>query len=184
MVKLRVGIHSVERQRWVETRFLRAEARRQRLTCRKAVGFTGNSGGNNACGMEWKLASEVPELTAAMANSPPPLLSKARAYSPRGGRIAALVALAISVGAIATLSTIVYGNSAEGIASLVGEFVGGGAVAALIFLTWWRTGYSVALILVIATATLFSSNASKISEGLAARRAIASLHGVTDVQAD
>jgi len=97
-----------------------------------------------------------------------------------------LLALAIVLCVGAIFSTVIYNNSAEGIAFLAGEFTG--PAFFLFALTWlvsrvWRqrpSTYTAAIVVVITALTVGLSNWQKLHGGIAAREATTALKDVRD----
>jgi hypothetical protein len=155
---------------------------------------------------DWQDAKDVPEIFDQISQ-PPPLsgrrlerppelvgdaqLSEKKNETKSGqkntrGRVALLLALAIVLCVGAIFSTVIYNNSAEGIAFLAGEFTG--PAIFLFALTWlvsrvWRqrpSTYTAAVVVVIAALTVGLSNWQKLQDGIAAREAITALKDVRD----
>jgi multisubunit Na+/H+ antiporter MnhB subunit len=66
------------------------------------------------------------------------------------GRVAFLIALVILLVLGAFLSSIIYGNSAEGIGFLAGEFMGAAIILYLVSWPWRRSTYRNAIVVLIA----------------------------------
>jgi hypothetical protein len=155
---------------------------------------------------DWRDAKDVPEIFDQVSRPPP--LSGRRPERPPGlvgdaqlsekknepksgwkntrGRVALLLALAIALCVGAIFSTVIYNNSAEGIAFLAGEFTG--PAFFLFALMWsvsrvWRqrpSTYTAAVVVVIAAVTVGLSNWQKLQDGIAAREATTALKDVRD----
>ena len=155
---------------------------------------------------DWQDAKDVPEIFDQISR-PPPLSGRRLERTPglageaelieknnetksgqknTRGRVALLLALAIVLCIGAIFSTVIYNNSAEGIAFLAGEFTG--PAFFLFALTWlvsrvWRqrpSTYTAAVVVVIAAMTVGLSNWQKIQDGIAAREATTALKDVRD----
>jgi hypothetical protein len=124
---------------------------------------------------DWMLAREVPSLMGA-AERPPPIITTPSDRTPTVG---ALVALAAGAGTLLIYSSIIYGNSADGIARLAGQFFGAAFLLWIIRLVFIRrhAKYSTAAIFGIAALSLATSNAAKLGDALEAREAQAALQG-------
>ena len=155
---------------------------------------------------DWQDAKDVPEIFDQISR-PPPLSGRRLERTPglageaelieknnetksgqknTRGRVALLLALAIVLCIGAIFSTVIYNNSAEGIAFLAGEFTG--PAFFLFALTWlvsrvWRqrpSTYTAAVVVVIAALTVGLSNWQKLQDGIAAREATTALKDVRD----
>ncbi len=155
---------------------------------------------------DWQDAKDVPEifdqisrpppLSGRRLERPPELVGEAQLSEKKNetksgrkntrGRVALLLALAIVLCVGAIFSTVIYNNSAEGIAFLAGEFTG--PAFFLFALTWlvsrvWRqrpSTYTAAVVVVIAALTVGLSNWQKLQDGIAAREATTALKDVRD----
>jgi GYF domain 2 len=85
------------------------------------------------------------------------------------GRVSFLIALVILLVLGAFLSSIIYGNSAEGIGFLAGEFIGAAFILYLISWPWRRSTYRNAIVVLVAALSVGLSNGQKILDGIAAR---------------
>jgi GYF domain 2 len=155
---------------------------------------------------DWQDAKDVPEIFDQISR-PPPLSgrrlertpglvgnaeliekkneTKSRQKNTRG-RVALLLALAIVLCIGAIFSTVIYNNSAEGIAFLAGEFTGPAfflfALTWLVSRVWGQrpSTYTAAVVVVIAALTVGLSNWQKLQDGIAAREATTALKDVRD----
>jgi hypothetical protein len=85
------------------------------------------------------------------------------------GRVAFLIALVILLVLGAILSSIIYDNSAEGIAYLAGEFMSGALILYLVSWPWRRSTYRNAIVVLIAASIVGLSNGQKLMDGIAGR---------------
>ena len=146
---------------------------------------------------DWQGAKDVPEIADQIFGLSPlsgrplqripelvgePQISEKKNETKSGeknarGHIALLIALAIALCVGAIFSTVIYNNSAEGIAFLAAEFTG--PALFLFALTWltsrvWQqrpSTYTAAVVTVIAALTVGLSNWQKLQDGIAAREA-------------
>lgn len=96
------------------------------------------------------------------------------------GRIAFLVVFAIVVVLGAYFTSQIYGNSANGIAYLIGEFLG--AWLLLTALTWWarKWAYTAAVVLAVAAFSVGLRNIGALQESNSVQEAKAALQGGAD----
>ena len=153
---------------------------------------------------DWQDAKDVPEISdqifglSPLSGRPlqripelvgePQISEKKNEQKNTRGSIALLIALAIALCVGAIFSTVIYNNSAEGIAFLAAEFTG--PALFLFALTWltsrvWQqrpSTYTAAVVTVIAALTVGLSNWQKLQDGIAAREATTALQDVGTIE--
>lgn len=134
---------------------------------------------------QWKYARNVPELADSMLVPlrVTPNTSAMPAVGHASGKrrwIAVLIVLLAIIAGGAILSTLIYENSAGGIASLAGELTGAAAVVALLSIPWRKKPYAPAVVLAIAALSVGIGNSKRLVESSEMKRARAALTTVSD----
>ena len=146
----------------------------------------------------WQAAKDVPQISERMFRStllpevplkiaPPPLVERPQSKNVDSnartrGRVAFFVTLiaVFIVGAI--LSTLIYGNSSDGVAYLAGQFLAPLAIGSLLAWSFWpRSPYLTGTVtLLVAASSVGITNLPKVLDSLAAIESKAALRDVSD----
>jgi GYF domain 2 len=137
---------------------------------------------------DWQDAKDAPQISDQIFRPPPLSDGKLERTPPRleevqpreqgaakrvqkntRGRVAFLIALVIVLVLGAILNSIIYDNSAEGIAFLAGEFASAALILYLLSLPWRRSTYRNAIVVLIGALVVGLSNGQKLRDGIAAR---------------
>jgi hypothetical protein len=105
-------------------------------------------------------------------------VASGKVWSTRG-RIAFIIVFMIVLFVGAYLSSQIYGNSAEGIATLAGELFGVASVLGLLTWSLRRATYTAAVVLAVAALSVGLSNIGKLQESIAAHEGKAALQGIS-----